>query len=435
MMKRLSVIFFVFLLAVTGFQSLGAQGFRNFELGTRAATLGGAFVARADDVSAVYYNPAGLAFLPGFRFKTNLTYLEMTTKADVPGYEQTYESDPVQFRGSHFLAVNINGWLAFGLGGFAANTMESAWMDAWPGKDQTISAKVNSAYFRPAVAVKVSDHLAVGAGVDFINARQTWYYQKVFTFEETYPGFIRPTLSDTNVEGKGVGFIAGVMIRLGDRFSIGGKFVSRVRLDLAGVTNYDDIEPFNSFIFRNRETASTLTLPQEITVGVMFSPVKNLALHLDLQRIGMFDAMDWMYEVDPQLYDDLEDLVGFRPDEDELGVGLELKNTNRIKFGIEYLLPNAIALRAGYTCQKGSVDEALLHPVFPDMDTRIFSIGIGYEGPLFSFYRHDKKIGGLSIDVCFQYGTSPAWNSTHPEFPSVYQANRWNVGAGVGFVF
>ena len=102
-MKKSPIVLFVFLLAVAGFQSLEAQGFRNFELGTRAATLGGAFVARADDVSAVYYNPAGLAFLPGFRFKTNLCYLEMTTKADIPGYEQTYESDPVQFRGSHRL--------------------------------------------------------------------------------------------------------------------------------------------------------------------------------------------------------------------------------------------------------------------------------------------------------------------------------------------
>ena len=435
MMKRLSIPFFLIFLAVTGFQSLGAQGFRNLELGTRAATLGGAFVARADDVSAVYYNPAGLAFLPGFRFKTNLTYLEMTTKAEVPGYERIYESDPVQFRGSHFLAVNINGWLAFGLGGFAANTMESAWMDAWPGNEQSISSKVNSSYFRPAVAIKVSDHLAIGAGVDFILARQTWLYQKIFTFEETYPGFIRPTLSDTNVSGKGVGFVAGMMFRLGDRFSIGGKFVSKVRLDLEGETDYNDHVPTGSFIFPNRETSTVLTMPQEFVIGVMFSPVKNLFLHLDFQRIGMSGATDWMFEIDPNLYDDLEALIGFRPDEDEMGVGLELKNTNRIKFGVEYLLPNAIALRAGYTCQKGSVDEALLHPVFPDLDTRIFSFGIGYEGPLFSFYRNDKKIGGLSLDACFQYGTSPTWNSTHPEFPSDYQANRWNVGVGVGFVF
>ena len=149
----------------------------------------------------------------------------------------------------------------------------------------------------------------------------------------------------------------------------------------------------------------------------------------------MFEAMDWMFEIDPQIYDDMEDLVGFRPDEDDMGVGLVLKNTNRIKFGVEYLLPNAVALRAGYTCQKGSVDEAELHPVFPDLDTRLFSFGIGYEGPLFSFYRHDKKIGGLSVDACFQYGISPSQTSTHREFVSAYEGNRWNVGVGVGFVF
>ena len=38
-----------------------AAGFSIFEAGSRATAMGGAFVAQADDLSAMFYNPAGLA--------------------------------------------------------------------------------------------------------------------------------------------------------------------------------------------------------------------------------------------------------------------------------------------------------------------------------------------------------------------------------------
>ncbi|OFW03987.1 MAG: hypothetical protein A3H96_16220 [Acidobacteria bacterium RIFCSPLOWO2_02_FULL_67_36] len=56
MLRRVAL---VVVLAASPSPSL-AQGFG--EVGTRAAGMGGAFVAVADDASAVYWNPAGLAF-------------------------------------------------------------------------------------------------------------------------------------------------------------------------------------------------------------------------------------------------------------------------------------------------------------------------------------------------------------------------------------
>jgi hypothetical protein len=43
--------------------------------GARATALAGAFTARADDPTAAYYNPAGLAFLPGERFSFTHAHL------------------------------------------------------------------------------------------------------------------------------------------------------------------------------------------------------------------------------------------------------------------------------------------------------------------------------------------------------------------------
>src|ERR1051325_6949751 len=56
------------LLALCG-QAVWASGFSILELGGRAAGMGGAFTAVADDGSAIFYNPAGIAFQKGMRFE------------------------------------------------------------------------------------------------------------------------------------------------------------------------------------------------------------------------------------------------------------------------------------------------------------------------------------------------------------------------------
>ena len=73
-MGKKTIILFAALFMISGSSYLESSEFRNFELGARAATLGGAFVARVDDVSAIFYNPAGLAFLSGIRLKTNIYF-------------------------------------------------------------------------------------------------------------------------------------------------------------------------------------------------------------------------------------------------------------------------------------------------------------------------------------------------------------------------
>ena len=47
--------------------------FSILEIGARATGMGGAFVAVASDSSAIYYNPAGLAFQDGLRMQMDTT--------------------------------------------------------------------------------------------------------------------------------------------------------------------------------------------------------------------------------------------------------------------------------------------------------------------------------------------------------------------------
>ena len=61
--------------AVLGSAAAFAGGFQLNELGSRAMAQGGAFAARASDPSAIYFNPAGLAFQPQAELYLGTTFI------------------------------------------------------------------------------------------------------------------------------------------------------------------------------------------------------------------------------------------------------------------------------------------------------------------------------------------------------------------------
>ena len=233
-----TVILFTVLFMVSGSCYLDASGFRFFELSARAATLGGAFVARADDVSAVFYNPAGLAFLTGLRVKTNICYLQTTSTAEYPGSPESFKSNPYQIRGSHFISLNIKDRIGFGIGGFTPNTMDAKWPEYWVGNALSINSEVNTLYIRPVVAVKISNHLALGVGIDFIFSNVNWVYNRSFTFQEIGSGYYMDVSSQSDVSGKGIGFVASILIRISDNLQIGGRYQPNVKLELEGLHSF-----------------------------------------------------------------------------------------------------------------------------------------------------------------------------------------------------
>lgn len=437
-MGKKTNILFAALFVISGSCYLEASGFRNFELGARAATLGGAFVARVDDASAVFYNPAGLAFLSGIRLKTNIYFLKLRLTAEYPGSPKPFESTPFQFRGSHFISLNIKDRIGFGIGGFTPNSMETKWpepMDPWAGHYLSIISKLNSYYIRPVLAVKISNNLAVGVGMDFIFSDVIWLYDRISFFHGIGSDSEIDVASKSKVSGKGIGFVTGILIRINDNLQIGGRYQPKVKLDLEGLNHFNYRDYWEPSFFMNQEVTSALTMPQEFVLGFMYSPAKNLNFQLDIQWNEMSEIKHWEFNLNPQFYEEFEDFYGFRPDYVRQGVDLNLRNTWRIMFGTEYYLSDFIALRAGYTYQKSAIDGQMLHPVFPDLDTNILSLGIGYEGPMFSIYMRDDRIGGFSFDIYYQYGFSPNCTSTLTEFPAAYKANRWIIGVGVGFNF
>ncbi len=450
MSKRL-VAGFAIVFALTPASFLRANGFSIFEVSARAATLGGAFVGRVDDCTAVYYNPAGLAFLRGFRFKVNLMFDYLNTTAQDPESGGKYKSNTRQIRGGYFINWGIFDWLSLGLGGFNPYFTDMEWPWSWPGRTLAQSATLDCYYLRPTVAVKVLKGLALGLGLDLVKVDVSWTHVQAFRRGDYYGMF---TDSRLTASGNGTGFAAGLLWKVNDGLSFGAKYQPKVTVDLKGSNLFYYLDLMDKLFlpklteapnpiyppttaFRASQTlTSRITLPSELAIGVFYAPINKLTFQLDLQQIkwsqlgGLEFKLDYT-EADLQaaMFDQgTTDISHQRVD-------LGMRDTWKIKFGLEYFLSQYLSLRSGYSYNKSSIPGSLGHPFNPDFDQSIISLGLGYEGPFFSYWSGEKA-GNLSFDLFFQYLVSgAALSSTAPGYDLAYDGDRWIVGLGFGLGF
>src|SRR5258708_8986939 len=80
----------------------GAGGFESGGLGARATGMGGAFVGVADDWTAIYWNPAGLARLKGKEVGASLEYVRVLAHDS-----QGLVNAPIPFTQANFVRGDV----------------------------------------------------------------------------------------------------------------------------------------------------------------------------------------------------------------------------------------------------------------------------------------------------------------------------------------
>jgi long-chain fatty acid transport protein len=460
--KVMRIIFALTLIGAAGFCSfpLAASDFSPYEAGTRASGLGGAFAARADDPSALFYNPAGLAFQKGLRIKTSLFFGKPGLSARWPSNGPATTSDPLQFRGSFAASWRFLKGVSAGVGFFMPYHFFTEWPYNWVGHEFAITSSLSSVFFRPAVSIELLKGLSLGVGLDVVFAKTSWSYIRPFNLERFPLPQDIDINSSTAMSGTGTGFVAGLLWKAHPLIQFGLRYQHHVAIDLSGrndffipyldigdITVPDPVLPrkrvinlLNAFYSFQRVT-SRITLPKEIVWGMVFAPAASLSFQLDLQWNGWSELGKWEFRsvnaddnLSPAFTPQLQEFYGIAPDYGYQSAGLVLKDAWRIKAGLEYRPGPGLALRAGFARQQGSTAAADLNPVHPDQDRNLVSLGFGYEGPLFSITT-DEKLSDLSFDVYVRYGFSKKDASEIPAAPLIYQSKPWNFGVGVGVFF
>lgn len=439
---------------------LSAQDFIFYEVGARAASLGGAFTARPDDITAIYYNPAGLVFLDGARLKTNLTFGSRAMGATRSDMGLTFPTGQRELRGSHFLAWRPVKRLALGLGLYSPFNFDSRWPRTWSGETTSVAASLNALTFRSVVAVEPLKGLSLAAGLDLVSLSMAWEH-KIFFDLETYPLTQPAEVTSLHAaRGHGTGWTAGVMWTAIPWLRLGARFQQSVRIDLLGANDFIfeaqsmyDVLPapdrpfrllsdFLDLFYAEQTVRSRISLPREIACGVALTPLRNLSLSFDLQWDRWSDFGAWRFtsvneggDLNPEFTPLYRVFYGIEPNYGVQGVDLGLVDTRSVRAGLEYKAGKWFALRAGYARHESSVDAAARTALYPDPGFTIYSFGAGYEGPLFAIWDTEQAVSTLSLDFFIRYAASGTATTPLASFDLVYHADRWVAGFGVGLNF
>jgi len=360
--KLLTIAFMLMFLTSNYF----ASGFQINEQGSKAMAMGGAFTGLANDVSALYFNPAGITQLSGTNFLGGVTLISPSTtfRGPAPSITET-KLEPALFNPIHFgITHQVNEKLHIGLSIGNNYGLGTKWDKNWVGRFMAVETEIRTFFFTGIASYKVSDVLSLGFGYSFA------YGDVLIGKKANLSPFNAEAYLELNGKGNGSGFVASFLLTPSRAISIGLTYKSEVRIDFTGDATPSEAPKQYDNLLPNGAIEAPLTTPANITLGVAIKPNKHLTFTADYQYVGWdsYDKLEVKFN-DYTFPDGTNSTASIR----------DYNNTFIARAGMEYLLSKTFALRAGILYDKNPIDDSKVDPTLPDADRFGFNAGIGYK--------------------------------------------------------
>ena len=372
-----------------------ANGLNLNGLGARAIAMGGAFTGLADDFSAIYWNPAGMAQINqktfgfyGFSILPTMTYsLDMFGQNLVNASTQSKS----YLGGMAACYLPISDKLVFGLSAFSPSGLGADWdgADFAPISAPGINwnSKVGMITFAPGLAYKLSDAFMIGAS---LNVDYTMFDLNRYAGNDPL-NLGQNTLSYT---GWGLGATFGLLIKPSPKFSAGLTFRTPVNVTFKGDTTISELNALGRIpgtplsgveIPTVSETEVDMTWPMYLAFGLAFKPNENLTLTGDVQYTNWkkIDVLTLQY-IDPLWQAILVPQGGDK-------FPLHWKNATQIRFGAEYKLNEKLAVQGGFYIDPAPAPDATMNVLLPSFGFTGVTMGVRYE------------MNGLALNFAMEY--------------------------------
>ncbi len=310
-----------------------ASGFYFGENGIKALSQGGAFVATADDLTAIQHNPAGLSQLQGFHFLLDLSLVQhdVTFQRHDAGATSSIAKEVKNSAGLFFRPVAGLGY-GFSLAGRPFTLAAGIYPPGAVGRytyptpnytnEGTLSQpsypqnpvtdapqrygliKSDTVILYPSLSASFAllPQLSIGVSGHYVFSHLK-FQRSVFTGFAT-PRRIREenpvydSVVGVDLLGKPTATATvGVLGRPIKQLALGASFRPPVRVDTHGAMNIE-LGQFaregGASVSENPQVDLSLTLPFELKVGAAFSPIEPLTLSAEfvMQGWSSFDAID-----------------------------------------------------------------------------------------------------------------------------------------------
>jgi long-chain fatty acid transport protein len=222
-------------------------GFALFESGTRSFAMAGAFVAVADDPSAMFWNSAGLAFQDdkGTQLMMGAILIapEQTFYGEdpYPGEGYSTEQEDQIFFPPHFQFVTPLGErTTFGFAVQVPFGLGTYWDDDHAGRFLSKRVDLLAYDLTPNLAFKLNDNLALGVGVDYriSTISLTRDVPLIDPFSQQAVDIAQVHIYTDGAGNDGWGWHAGMLAKLGKGWSFGLTYRSAITVDYEGYADF-----------------------------------------------------------------------------------------------------------------------------------------------------------------------------------------------------
>jgi len=350
--------------------ALGA-GFALYEGSARGNALGGALVGRADDPSALFYNPAGITQLAGFQVMAGATTIGPKTDVVTTcrGTDTRSETKANLWVSPHLYSTRqCTDAIWFGLGVFSRFGLGTEFDDTWPGRYNNYNAVIQTLTVNPNVAFKVNERLSLAAGASWM-----WFD---LTLEQKidFGGMVgnpNPLDVDQSLTGEGdssgYGFNLALRYKACEWMSLGTSYISQIRQKIKGDADFSKPSGMPASLFRDTRASGEIRLPDMVFVGLAFYPVGRMSLEIDGVWTGWstYDKFTVDYR-DPIL-----------PGLDSVTRDKQWNDVWRLQLGAEYQALDWLDFRLGYVRDNSPIAAETADYLVPSNDRHVYTMGCG----------------------------------------------------------
>lgn len=405
-----------------------AAGFSIFEAGSRATGQGGAFVATADDLSAMFYNPAGLGFQAEkgkLKSMVGVTLIIPNSKLSAgldpyPGAGYTVsQKSMIFFPPSFYASYGLSECVSLSLGTWFPFGLSTAWEDSDTYRGTYISQRVDLRQYSLGlqVAWKINDYISVGAGPE-VRIGDVKLQGNVPLFNPYSNSIVTAAHADLVSDGFefDLAWGAGIKVKPTPEMSIGASYHSAVTVDYTGAATFTQRSTGHTDLDALIASRLPVNQPVPLATAIEFPAVTQVGLSytfgqkLTAEVAGTFTQWDVLQSAT---------LSYGAVDGKQVPstvIPFNYENAWAYRFGLNYKASDKMEVLAGFVYDQTPQPDLAVSPLLPDANRSGYSLGMS------------SKVGkhsAIDFSVLYLYFHERTTTTNKDNFNGTYQTTAW----------
>jgi long-chain fatty acid transport protein len=392
------------------------SGYSVYEQGAEAMANAGAFTARADDPSAIFFNPAGLARLDGSRLNVGTNAIFLTgSEFESAGTGQRFnQADNIAWPSSLYYTHKVNDRWAYGLGFTSPFGLKTQWDSSFEGRFISRESNLAVAAFNANGSFKVGKSWSVAVGIDWAKADIRELSRDLDLAALCGPGC--EGFSKLTGDGTDIGWNVAAQWVGESGWRWGGSYRAEMKPDIDGEVDFSVPVAVSAF-FPDGGAKAIIPLPASFATGVGYVG-KKWEGEIDVVWTGwsVFEHLDIDIETNTLAVGDISQTEDWH-------------DTYSYRVGYSYHINDRHEYRLGAYLDRNPVPNTHVRPRLPDADRTSAQVGYGYAGK-----------GGFTFDVAYQAlffddrtATGSPTSASDPVQPGEYTNFTSLLGVSVGW--